>query len=62
MGIKQIPSLQPTHLEAKPHVLPDDRTGKGSGSFLRGESLYPFPDPKKNSPVAYILPLPGAYL
>lgn len=56
MGIKQIPSLQPTHLQAKPPVLPDDRTGKGSRSILRRESLDPFPDPYTDYPVADILP------
>ncbi|KAJ8612360.1 hypothetical protein MRB53_036552 [Persea americana] len=38
------------------------RTGKGSRSILRRESLDPFPDPYTDSPVADILPLPGAYL
>lgn len=54
MGIKQIPSLQPTHWKAKPHLLPDDRTGKGSGSILRRESDDPFPDPYTDFPVADI--------
>lgn len=39
----------------------DDRTGKGSRSIIWRESLDPFPDPYTDSPVADILPLPGAY-
>ena len=28
VGFKQIPSLQPAHWKAKPHLLPDDSTAK----------------------------------
>lgn len=39
----------------------DDGTGKGSRSIIWRESPDPFPDPYTDSPVADILPLPGAY-